>query len=60
LPYILSPHWLNDVVIQIGYRFVPYLQVLLLLAVLGTCLWRIRRTRSGGPRLVSPRTLLDR
>lgn len=43
LPYPLHPHWLTALIVQIGYRVVPALQALLLLAVLGIGIRRIRR-----------------
>lgn len=42
LPYPLHPDWLNGVVVQTGYRAMPYLQGLLLLAVLAIGLSRLR------------------
>jgi hypothetical protein len=41
LPYPLHPHWLTALIVQIGYRVVPALQALLLLAVLGIGIRRI-------------------
>jgi hypothetical protein len=43
LPHPLHPHWLSALIVQVGYRVVPALQILMLLAVLGICVRRIRR-----------------
>lgn len=42
LPQELHPHWLFTVSLELAYRVVPLLQAMLLLGVIGTCLWRIR------------------
>lgn len=47
LPYPMHPDWLNSAVRQIGYRAMPYLQVLLLVAVVAVCLRRMRNRRAG-------------
>jgi hypothetical protein len=49
LPRVLHPHWLDVLVLQMGYRIVPASQALLLLVVLGVCVARIRRSRGGTP-----------
>ncbi|TWF91505.1 uncharacterized protein DUF2029 [Kitasatospora viridis] len=47
LAHLLHPAWLYSLVLQIAYRLVPWSQLLLLLAVVATCLWRIRADRIG-------------
>jgi hypothetical protein len=50
LPYPLHPHWLTTLIVQIGYRIVPALQALLLLALFVIGIRRIRRKHFDRPR----------